>query len=165
MAHPIFSGIFLVWAALVAAGDIRYRRIPNWLVLAGLAGGFVGAFLDVSPFAISLPQALIGMLAGLAGLFPFFLLRAMGAADVKVFAVLGAWTGAHALLGLWVVASLAAGLHAVALMLLSRTSLGVLWHRRAPTMVLGRYRATPYAACLAASAVAWLAYFAATGGM
>ncbi|EDT42571.1 prepilin peptidase [Burkholderia ambifaria] len=165
MAHPIFSAVFLVWATLVAASDIRSRRISNGLVLAGLASGFASAFFDAGPFGISLPQALVGMLIGLVGLFPFFLLRAMGAADVKVFAVLGAWCGAHSLLGLWVIASLVAGLHAVVLMLLSRTSPGVLWHRREPTLALGRYRATPYAACLVATAVAWLAYFVAAGGM
>ncbi|WP_175920317.1 A24 family peptidase [Burkholderia pyrrocinia] len=165
MAHLIFSGVFLVWATFVTASDIRFRRISNPLALTGLVIGLGGAFFNANPFGISLFQAMLGMLAGLVGLFPFFMLRLMGAADVKIFAVLGAWCGAHALLWLWVAASLAAGIHAVVLMLLSGTSLGTLWRRGEPALALGKYRATPYAACLAMPAAAWLVYLVATGGM
>ncbi|WP_194326217.1 prepilin peptidase, partial [Escherichia coli] len=72
------------WAVLVALEDIRHRRIPNSLVI----GGFVSAFLlsGHNPFGISVNQALIGVLIGFVSLFPFFVLRVMGAADVKVFA-------------------------------------------------------------------------------
>lgn len=164
MANLIFSGTFLAWVTLVAGSDIRFRRVSNSLVLAGLIAGLGAASFNANPFGISLYQAMFGMLVGLAGLFPFFMLRLMGAADVKTFAVLGAWCGAHALLGLWVVASLAAGLHAVVLIMLSRTSPGALWRRGAPALALGKYRATPYAACLAIPAAAWLVYLVATGG-
>ncbi|WP_321792021.1 prepilin peptidase [Burkholderia pyrrocinia] len=165
MAYLIFSGAFLAWATFVAASDIRFRHISNSLVLAGLIVGFGGAIFNANPFGISLPQAMLGMLVGLVGLFPFFMLRLMGAADVKTFAVLGVWCGAHALLWLWVAASLAAGVHAVVLILLSRTSPGTLWRRGEPALVLGKYRATPYAACLAIPAVAWLVYVVAMGGV
>ncbi|CAI8696325.1 prepilin peptidase [Burkholderia pyrrocinia] len=165
MAYLIFSGAFLAWVTFVAASDIRFRRISNSLVLTGLIVGFGGATFNANPFGISLFQAMLGMLAGLVGLFPFFMLRLMGAADVKIFAVLGAWCGAHALLWLWVAASLAAGVHAIVLILLSRTSLGTLWRRGEPALVLGKYRATPYAACLAIPAAAWLVYLVATEGV
>ncbi|MET1532307.1 prepilin peptidase [Burkholderia sola] len=165
MGHLIFSGVFLTWAGSVVVSDIRFRRISNALVLAGLIAGFGGAYMAANPFGISAHQAAVGMLVGLIGLIPFFLLRVMGAADVKIFAVLGIWCGAHALLWLWVAASLAAGLHALALLLLSRTSLGSLWRQREPALILGRYRATPYAACLAVPAAAWLIYLIATRGV
>ncbi|KVH63069.1 hypothetical protein WS89_08565 [Burkholderia sp. MSMB1072] len=165
MAHFIFSGIFLVWAALVATSDIRFRRVSNSLVLAGLVCGLGGAYLNVSPFGILPKQAMIGLLVGLAAFFPLFLLRAMGAADVKIFAVIGVWSGAHPLLWIWIAASLAAGIHALTLMLLSRTSIGALWQRGGPAMALGKFRATPYAACLAAPAAAWVVFLVATGGV
>lgn len=164
MAHFIFSGMFLVWAAFVATSDIRFRRVSNSLVLAGLACGVSGAYLNASPFGILPAQAMIGLLVGLVAFFPLFLLRVMGAADVKIFAVIGVWCGANALLWIWVAASLVAGLHALALMLLSRTSIGALWRRGKPAMALGGYRATPYAACLAAPAAAWVVFLVATGG-
>ncbi|HHL4078844.1 MULTISPECIES: prepilin peptidase [unclassified Burkholderia] len=165
MGHLIFSGVFLTWAGSVVVSDIRFRRISNARVLAGLIAGFGGACMAANPFGISVHQAVVGMLVGLIGLMPFFLLRVMGAADVKIFAVLGIWCGAHALLWLWVAASLAAGLHALVLMLLSRTSLGGVWRQREPMLTVGGYRATPYAACLAVPAAVWLVYLVAIGGM
>ncbi|KVE78047.1 hypothetical protein WI99_30870 [Burkholderia cepacia] len=165
MGHLIFSGLFLTWAGFVVVSDIRFRRISNALVLVGLVSGFAGACVAANPFGISMLQSGAGMLVGLIGLMPFFLLRVMGAADVKIFAVLGIWCGVHALLWLWVAASLAASLHALVLMVLSRTSLGGLWRPREPALRLGRYRATPYAACLAVPAAVWLLYLAATGGV
>lgn len=165
MAHLIFSGAFLVWATWVATSDIRFRRISNLAVLTGLICGLGAALIGANPFGISLAQATDGILIGLVGLLPFFLLRIMGAADVKIFAVLGAWCGAHALLWLWVAASLAAGIHSLALMLLSRTSLDALWRRDEPVLALGGFRATPYAACLAIPAAAWLVYLVSAGGV
>ena len=67
------------------------------------------------------------------------------------------------LAALWLAAGLA--VLQLVLMVLSRTSLGGLWRPREPALRLGRYRATPYAACLAVPAAVWLLYLAATGGV
>jgi prepilin peptidase CpaA len=165
MANLIFSGAFLVWTTWVATSDIRFRRISNLTVLAGLIGGGGSTLIGSNPFGIAPVQALVGILAGLVGLLPFFLLRVMGAADVKIFAVLGAWCGVHALLWLWVAASLVAGIHALVLLLLSRTSFSALRRRGEPALALGGFRATPYAACLAIPAAAWLIYLFVQGGV
>ncbi|KWF57865.1 A24 family peptidase [Burkholderia pseudomultivorans] len=156
MGHLLFAGIFLVWAALVGSSDIRFRRIRNSLVIAGLIGALMAVLVNESPFGISPAQSLIGASLGLICFFPLFAMRVMGAADVKVFAVLGAWCGAQALLGFWIVASLAAGLHALWLMIASRTSVAALYKRNTPAMSLGGRRATPYAAFLVMPAAAWL---------
>ncbi|OXI48869.1 A24 family peptidase [Burkholderia aenigmatica] len=158
MKSLFFAGAFVAWAALVAISDIRFRRIRNSLTVAGLVGALLCAFANENPFGISLVQALIGVLCGLICLFPFFALRLMGAADVKIFAVMGAWCGTHALLGIWVVASLAACVHALGVMFISRMSVGELFGRGMPTMVVGNRRATPYAAFLVMPAVVWLGY-------
>ncbi|MGK8202439.1 A24 family peptidase [Burkholderia cenocepacia] len=156
MSSLISIGIFLAWAMLVAANDIHFRRIPNSLVGIGFCGGLGCAFFGAGPFGVFPMQALIGTLIGLLAFFPFFLLRVMGAADVKVFAVLGAWCGPHALLWFWIVASLAAGVHGLVLMALSNTSLGASWRRGTPAMTLGGRRAAPYAAFLVLPATVWL---------
>ncbi|WP_174903420.1 A24 family peptidase [Burkholderia pseudomultivorans] len=156
MAYLFFAGIFLVWTSFVGISDIRFRRIRNSLVVMGLIGAFVSEALHGNPFGTSITQALIGMSVGLICFSPFFVLRVMGAADVKVFAVLGAWCGAQVLLWFWVVASLAAGLHALWLMLLSRTSIVALCRRGTPAMTLGGRRATPYGAFLVLPAAVWL---------
>ncbi|MBR8177342.1 MULTISPECIES: A24 family peptidase [Burkholderia] len=162
MAHLLSTSIFFAWAALVAAGDIRFRLVRNSLVICGGTAALVSSLIHANPFGISTGQALIGMLVGLVSFFPLFAMRVMGAADVKVFAVLGAWCGLPILLWLWVIASLAAGVHVLGLMLLTRTPLGALWVRGLPAMALGGRRSTPYAACLVVPAAIWLGYLVVT---
>jgi prepilin peptidase CpaA len=145
--------LFSAWAAAITVCDCRARRIPNSLVFAGLIAALSCALILQAPFGVSVTQAVIGTGVGLVALMPFFALNMMGAADVKVFAVLGAWCGMHALPGLWMVASVAAGLHAVWLLVRSRTPLAVLVKGSAPTFEVAGRRATPYAACLCVPAV------------
>ncbi|RQR74926.1 MULTISPECIES: prepilin peptidase [unclassified Burkholderia] len=158
MKSLFFAGAFVAWAALVAISDIRFRRIRNSLAVAGLVGALLCALANENPFGVSLVQALIGALCGLICLFPFFALRLMGAADVKIFAVMGAWCGTQALLWIWIAASIAACVHALGMMFISRMSVGELFSHGMPTMVVGNRRATPYAAFLVMPAVGWLGY-------
>ncbi|HWX10743.1 MAG TPA: A24 family peptidase [Trinickia sp.] len=156
--------MFAAWAAAVAISDCRSRRVPNALVVAGLAAAAGCSLLCASPFGIAPLQAMVGVAVGFFVLLPFFLLRVMGAADVKVFAVLGAWCGAPALLGLWLAASLAAALHALALLIAARASVRALWRRGQPTFSVGKHRATPYAAWLVAAAALSLMAHRLAGG-
>jgi len=164
--------LFIAWAVVVAISDCRARRISNLLIAAGLAAAFGCALFQSGPFGISLLHSSIGAAVGLVALLPFFALGVMGAADVKVFAVLGAWCGMHALLGLWMAASLAAGVHALWLLItthVSRTSCTSCARLAGPgrltgaTFELGGKPSTPYAACLTVAAMVWLALNA-TGG-
>src|SRR5471030_2868303 len=172
--------LFIGWALAVVLFDCRLRRIPNWLVIAGLAVACVLAASGHSPFHIDLPDAALGLTAGLLALLPFYLIGLMGAADVKVFATLGAWCGFHALPALWIVASIAAGVHALYLL----ASAAIEGRRKSVasslesssnsdaylngphdvtgtgserpsryTFIVGGRRATPYAALLAVSAI------------
>ena len=140
--------LFMLWCACVAISDYRSRRISNALVITGLIAAFLCALLDMGPFGLSAAQAAAGAAVGLVALLPFFAFGVMGAADVKVFAVLGAWCGMHALIGLWAVASVVAGLHALCVLVATRTPVAALLARRAPTFELAGRRATPFAACL-----------------
>jgi prepilin peptidase CpaA len=150
------DSIFAVWAAVVAVCDCRSRRVSNALVVAGLVAALACAALEHGPFGISLAQAALGALVGVCALLPFFALGVMGGADVKVFAVLGAWCGMHALVGLWIAASLIAGCHAIWLLISTRTRLAAIGRPGEPTFELGNRRATPYAACLTVPAIAWM---------
>jgi prepilin peptidase CpaA len=163
----VFVGIvsFGAWAAAVAINDCRRRRISHCVVVTGLAAAFCCALFQCGPFGISLTQAGIGALIGLAALLPFFALGVMGAADVKVFAVLGAWCGMHILPGLWMAASLAAGVHALWLLLITRTPFAGLVRRAGATFQLAGKASTPYAACLAVAASGWLVLHGMTGGV
>jgi prepilin peptidase CpaA len=84
----------LLAAVVVVAGihDIRTRRIPNWLVLPGLLLGFaVNGILEGWP---GLLHAGAGFGLALLVYVPLYLLRAMGAGDVKLMATVGAIVGA-----------------------------------------------------------------------
>jgi prepilin peptidase CpaA len=157
---PLGIALFTAWAAVVAWCDCRHRRVRNGWVIAGLFAALVCSAVRASPFGVVPAQAVYGAIVGCAALLPFFLLGVMGAADVKVFAVLGAWCGVSALPGLWVVASLAAAVHAGALLIVARVRPGagsapaapLLWRSGQPTFALGARRATPYAALLVGAA-------------
>jgi prepilin peptidase CpaA len=150
------DSLFAIWGTAVAVSDLRYRRVSNALVLAGLITAMASAALNNGPFNITLAHAALGALVGLFALMPFFALGVMGAADVKVFAVLGAWCGVHALLGLWIAASLLAACHAVWLLVTTRTQLAAIGRPGEPTFELVGRRATPYATCLTVPAIAWM---------
>ncbi|WP_153100590.1 A24 family peptidase [Paraburkholderia hayleyella] len=164
MNGHLSSVLFIAWAIAIAVCDCRNRRIPNALVVIGFIAALMCAVLRHNPFGISFYAALLGTAVGLIALLPFFVIGVMGAADVKVFAVLGAWCGMQPLLGLWVAASLAAGVHAATLLLTSRSRIPALSGRRAtPTFELAGRRSTPYAACLTVPAAAWVALQFVTG--
>ena len=112
-------------AALLAAAlwhDLRTRRIPNQLVLWGtLAGLALNSFMpsgsglfDPSFGGLGLPQALAGAAAGLALLLPMYLLRALGAGDVKLMAMCGAFLGPDAVLEAALLTFLCGGVLALA---------------------------------------------------
>jgi prepilin peptidase CpaA len=94
---PLDPGLFLKimpWAIILISAttagilDLREQRIPNWLVILTIAVSlvFYGALGGVH----GLWSSALGMLIGVAVLFPLFLLRGMGAGDVKFFGALGA---------------------------------------------------------------------------
>lgn len=80
-------------ALLVAAAVIDYRtyRIPNWLTVGG-----TGVALSL---AVALPGqpaflwALAGLASGFAIMLPLYALKVMGAGDVKLMAMAGAFLG------------------------------------------------------------------------
>jgi len=106
-------------AVLVAIGagilDWRYRRIPNWLTVSGLAAGVaVNTILYRWP---GLKTALLGTLLGLGLLLPFVLVRSLGAGDWKLAGALGACLGPRQLLSVLMGTILVAGVMALAVVI------------------------------------------------
>lgn len=99
--------------------DVRERRVPNRLVLAGLITALIAHVL-ISGLS-GLWMFLTGALAGLLVLLPFNLLRLMGAGDVKLMAMAGAFAGsAQAVLWMMLYTFLAGGLLVVVFATLGR---------------------------------------------
>src|SRR5438067_184480 len=84
--------VLLLLVSIAAVNDLATRRIPNRLLLAGLACLLVLNLLSADPGAAML-AALGGMGVGLAVFMPFYLMRGMAAGDVKLMAAVGAFTG------------------------------------------------------------------------
>jgi prepilin peptidase CpaA len=101
--------VLLVLAAAVF--DLRYRRIPNWLVLAGLLAGLAGNALLAGWSGLRLA----GLGIGLAFLIyiPLYAIRAMGAGDAKLMAAVGALAGPGPWLLIFFATALVGGLLAI----------------------------------------------------
>lgn len=113
------SLIFMLAAiCLTTVGsDFCFRRVFNWLIVAGLTAK-VGILicLSCSPGIVSMEwrESLFGLVLGLIFLLPLYAFRAMGAGDVKFFALLGFWLGVANLLPIWLLGSALAGIHVLA---------------------------------------------------
>ena len=67
--------------------DLRLHRIPNKLIILGLCVALI--FQLAASATQGLWSGLLGAVIGLACFMPFYAMRAMGAGDVKLMAVVG----------------------------------------------------------------------------
>ena len=116
---PAVLAALLVIAAIT---DLRSHRIPNRLVLAGTLLAFLfhvwALVMNVSPLAgpaVWAPVA--GLVTGFAVLLPLCMMGAMGAGDVKLMAMVGAFMGPQAVMMAALCTFLAGGLLSLAVML------------------------------------------------
>jgi len=118
---PVFMKLLLLvpLAVVVIYHDVRYRRIPNVVVLAALIAGLT---INISYGGW---RGALSSLGGIGVAFiPMFLMHvfgAMGAGDVKLFAAIGAVVGLPLVPMTFVVVVLLGGLLAVYSMIRSRT--------------------------------------------
>jgi prepilin peptidase CpaA len=182
---PLF--ILCALLALAVWSDLRTRRIPNTLVFGGAVLGLLfnsamptgdGLFIQVFG-GIGLLQALAGLALGLCLLLPMYALRALGAGDVKLMAMLGAFVGPGAVAGITLLTLLAGGLLALVvagyngrlkIMLFNtwhmikysmlRSLAGEVPKMEAPAAASGRL---PYAVAIASGALPYLVVGATSG--
>ncbi|HBB89788.1 MAG TPA: hypothetical protein DC047_19450 [Blastocatellia bacterium] len=104
-------GLLVPLAIVIGYYDVRYRRIPNAFVLAALVGGLAlnGIFGGLSGVAASLGGCALAFVL----MFTLHIFGAMGAGDVKLFAAIGAVTGAQLVVPTFLVVVLTGGLLAV----------------------------------------------------
>lgn len=130
--------------AMVAAGgllacafctDVASRKIPNWLTVSAFAAGWILHTVTDGWNGLMLSGA--GAAAGLLPMLALYLLRAVGAGDVKLFAAIGALMGVELTLQLMVSSLMASGV--VAMMIL-------IWRRelrvRGQRVLLSLFRIT-----------------------
>ncbi len=135
MAARIFSSVWQVGGlgcaillALLAAAawfDVRLHRIPNKLVFAGALVALLlhlvlpqgAGFVSTMPGGLGLLDALAGLGIGLGVFLPLYCLHVMGAGDVKLMAMVGAYLGSEQIWGALFGVALAGGVLAMVIAL------------------------------------------------
>jgi prepilin peptidase CpaA len=105
----IAGGVYTVLLVYAAVGDLRTRRIPNYLVLVLGIAGLAFSVLHAPPVEGAM-RGVGGLVTGLVLWLPFYLLGWLGAGDVKLFAASGVWLGPARTLEGAVIAALAGAL-------------------------------------------------------
>jgi prepilin peptidase CpaA len=81
--------VMLLWAAI---GDVRERKIRNWLTGSMILTGLARSLLSHG-VPITFPESLVGVFGGAAIPLVLFAIGAVGGGDVKLLAGIGAWVG------------------------------------------------------------------------
>lgn len=97
----------VILLSMAAWQDIKQHRISNRVVLVGVCFGFIFnglmpqglGFNSPAPGGLGWMGGLTGLGMGLVVLLPFYWLRAMGAGDVKLMGMVGAFLGPGQVLG------------------------------------------------------------------
>lgn len=129
-------GVLFLLLLVASWQDYCGYSIRNALILSGaLLGVSLNTFL---PIGIGILDSLAGCAIGLLLLLPFYVLRMMGAGDVKLMAVVGAFVGSNDILGAFLSTLIAGGVLALIVALhkgmlrrllnnLTRISMQMLW--------------------------------------
>jgi len=118
---PLLAGIVAVIAGVT---DWRWRRIPNWLTVPAAAIG-LAVNISISGWP-GIKSSLAGLGLGLLILFPFVVIRALGAGDWKLAGAIGALLGPSQLLLVLAGSVLIAGITAMALVIYKGRFVGTL---------------------------------------
>lgn len=122
----VIRAVIAILVLTAAIYDFRFRLIPNWLNLSGLILGFgLNAFFFQGHGAVWAGQ---GLLLAAAVYMPLYLLRGMGAGDVKLMAALGSLVGPGNWLQIFVATALIGGAAAVVLTIVKKRFIGTCWN-------------------------------------
>jgi prepilin peptidase CpaA len=124
--NPRYSILFVL-LLIASISDCRSYKIPNWLTFGGST--FALMYSAVVPFSpqLGFGWALGGLALGLSLMLPLYMLRMMGAGDVKLMAMVGAFLGMTHTFYAVLFVLVAGGLAALAF---------ALWHRSLPRLLV-----------------------------
>jgi prepilin peptidase CpaA len=116
----LFLSAAAAWATIGAAWDVRSRRVPNFVSYSGLLAGILlrSSLLGWR----GLVTALAGGAVGGGIFFLLYLVKGMGAGDVKLMAAVGALVGIPVVFHIMLACALAGGIMALAVTLYRSTA-------------------------------------------
>lgn len=115
----LIIGTLILLLPIAAWQDIHHYRIPNALVFTGtIIAVILNTLLPQEMGGLGFLTSLIGLGVGFAVLLPLYLLRAMGAGDIKLMAMIGTFVGPTSMLMITLYILLAGGLLALGVVLL-----------------------------------------------
>lgn len=130
---PKLLGLFalmplIILLLMVTWQDVNHFRIPNKVVLIGIFFGVLlngllpqgWGFNSVIPGGLGWLDSLQGFAVGLLILMPLYWLRALGAGDVKLMAMVGAFLGPNDISGVVLATFVAGGLMALIVVMRSK---------------------------------------------
>ncbi|BEP54201.1 prepilin peptidase [Variovorax sp. V118] len=131
LATDIRMLALLALLGVAAVSDWRFYRIPNWLTLGGACFALLyGTMAARTPTSGAL-SAFGGLGVGFVAMLPFYALGIMGAGDVKLMAMTGAFLGPQQTLMALLFTFIAGGVAALAFAI----------HRRRLVHMLGNVKA------------------------
>jgi prepilin peptidase CpaA len=125
---PPGAAIVLLAVVLIAAiYDVRYRRIPNWISVSGVVLGIaLNTFLYEG--VAGLLFSLKGLGLGFGAYLLLYLLRAMGAGDVKLMAAVGSIVGWSDWCGIFIITAILGGIMSLVLVALRGRIRNTFWN-------------------------------------
>lgn len=93
MEQLVATGVLIGLLGVAVVSDIRRHRIPNLLILVGLALGLAGQ--TYSGGVSGLGDGLLGILICFALFLPMYAVGGMAAGDVKLMAMVGSFLPVH----------------------------------------------------------------------
>lgn len=148
IVSEVIALILIIWAAFE---DVKAFKIPNYLIVTGFANG--GVILAVRYImGKNIEDYILGFIAGLLGMMILYILKAVGAGDVKLLAVIGLLIGKTLVIKLTLVSLLAGAMIGIIELCVKKTRL----------MELGGYKLKVhgfhYAVAVAAAYIVVLGY-------
>lgn len=133
------AGLLFALVLIAAIYDFRFRRIPNWLTVSGVVAGFLLNLGVLRSAGLGIAAAGLGL--ALLIYLPLYLLRGMGAGDVKLMAAIGAIVGPGNWLVIFIATALIGGVLAVCLSAIKGRLYEVLFNVSFMVFELAHFRA------------------------
>lgn len=115
------QSVLIALLVIAAISDYRSYRIPNWLTLGGIVFAVVYRSFSARTPVSGFLDASGGFLIGFGIMLPFYVMRVMGAGDVKLMAMVGAFLGIQDTLYAVLCTFIVGGVAAIGLALLKKT--------------------------------------------